>query len=57
MFTSVVFIAYFTAAVTSSLTVKQLRGEINGTEDLSGKRVASVLGTRQRNICAGTMLM
>lgn len=56
MFTSVVFIAYFTAAVTSSLTVQQLRGEINGPDDLSGKRVASVHGStsadylRQRNI-------
>lgn len=45
MFTSVVFIAYFTAAVTSSLTVQQLRGEINGPEDLPGKRVASVQGS------------
>jgi polar amino acid transport system substrate-binding protein len=56
MFTSVVFIAYFTAAVTSSLTVQQLRGEINGPDDLPGKRVASVRGStsaeylRQRNI-------
>ncbi|MGE5220440.1 MAG: transporter substrate-binding domain-containing protein [Chloroflexota bacterium] len=56
MFTSVVFIAYFTAAVTSSLTVQQLRGEINGPEDLPGKRVASVQGStsaeylRQHNI-------
>lgn len=56
MFTSVVFIAYFTAAVTSSLTVQQLRGEINGPDDLPGKRVASVHGStsadylRQRNI-------
>jgi polar amino acid transport system substrate-binding protein len=45
MFTSVVFIAYFTAAVTSSLTVQQLRGDINGPEDLPGKRVASVQGS------------
>ena len=45
MFTSVVFIAYFTAAVTSSLTLQQLRGDINGPEDLPGKRVASVLGS------------
>jgi polar amino acid transport system substrate-binding protein len=45
MFTSVVFIAYFTAAVTSSLTVQQLRGEINGPDDLPGKRVASVQGS------------
>ena len=45
MFASVVFIAYFTASVTSSLTVKQLRGDINGPEDLPGKRVASVAGS------------
>lgn len=56
MFASVVFIAYFTAAVTSSLTVQQLRGEINGPEDLPGKRVASVQGStsveylRQHNV-------
>jgi polar amino acid transport system substrate-binding protein len=56
MFMSVVFIAYFTASVTSSLTVQQLRGEINGPEDLPGKRVGSVHGStsaeylRQRNI-------
>ena len=55
MFTSVVFIAYFTAAVTSSLTVQQLRGELNGP-DLPGKHVASVHGStsteylRQRNV-------
>jgi polar amino acid transport system substrate-binding protein len=45
MFASVVFIAYFTAAVTSSLTVQQLRGEINGPADLPGKRIASVRGS------------
>jgi polar amino acid transport system substrate-binding protein len=45
MFASVVFIAYFTAAVTSSLTVQQLRGEINGPADLPGKRIASVKGS------------
>jgi polar amino acid transport system substrate-binding protein len=56
MFMSVVFIAYFTASVTSSLTVQQLRGEINGPEDLPGKRVGSVHGStsaeylRQRNV-------
>src|SRR4029450_10086704 len=45
MFMSVVFIAYFTAAVTSSLTVQQLRGDINGPEDLPGKRVGSIKGS------------
>jgi polar amino acid transport system substrate-binding protein len=56
MFASVVFIAYFTAAVTSSLTLQQLRGDINGPEDLPGKRIATVKGStsmdylRSRNI-------
>ena len=56
MFASVVFIAYFTAAVTSSLTLQQLRGDINGPEDLPGKRVASITSStaddylRQHNI-------
>jgi polar amino acid transport system substrate-binding protein len=45
MFASVVFIAYFTAAVTSNLTLQQLRSDINGLEDLPGKRVASVQGS------------
>lgn len=56
MFASVVFVAYFTATVTSSLTMQQLRGDIKGPEDLPGKRVASITGStsadylRQQNI-------
>ena len=49
MFMSVVFIAYFTASVTSSLTLQQLKGEINGPEDLPGKRVATVKGSTSAN--------
>jgi len=45
MFTSVVFLAYFTASVTSSLTLQQLRGDIKGSEDLPGKKIASVKGS------------
>jgi polar amino acid transport system substrate-binding protein len=45
MFASVVFIAYFTASVTSSLTLQQLRSDINGPNDLPGKRVATVGGS------------
>jgi len=45
MFASVVFVAYFTASVTSSLTMQQLRGDINGPDDLHGKRVVSVRGS------------
>jgi polar amino acid transport system substrate-binding protein len=56
MFTSVVFVAYFTASVTSSLTVQQLQGDIKGPEDLPGKQVATTTGStsaaylRQQNV-------
>ena len=45
MFTSVVFIAYFTATVTTSLTVQQLQGNIKSPDDLVGKRVATSSGS------------
>ncbi len=56
MFTSVVFVAYFTAKVTTSLTVERLQGNIKGPEDLPSKRVATAPGStsasylRQQNI-------
>ena len=45
MFVSIVLIAYFTANVTSNLTLQQLRGDIKGPEDLPGRNVASVKGS------------
>jgi polar amino acid transport system substrate-binding protein len=42
MFTSVVFIALYTAQLTSTLTVQQIKGAINGPEDLPGKRVGTL---------------
>jgi len=45
MFFAVILIAYFTAVATSSLTVKQIQGAINGPDDLSGKAVMSVTGS------------
>ncbi len=42
MFTAVLFVAFFTAAVTSALTVQQLRSDNQGPDDLPGKRVATV---------------
>jgi polar amino acid transport system substrate-binding protein len=45
MFCAVVFVAYFTAAVTSSLTVQELQGNIKGPDDLPGKRVATTAGS------------
>jgi len=45
MFTSIFFVAYFTAQLTSDLTVRRLEGAINGPEDLPGKRVATTAGS------------
>ncbi|MGL4636829.1 MAG: transporter substrate-binding domain-containing protein [Beijerinckiaceae bacterium] len=45
IFISVIFIAFFTANVTTALTVQQLKGDINGPEDLPGKKVATVTGS------------
>jgi polar amino acid transport system substrate-binding protein len=49
MFISVVFIAYFTATVTTSLTVEQLQSNIKGPQDLPGKRVATISGSTSAN--------
>ncbi|MBD2446999.1 transporter substrate-binding domain-containing protein [Nostoc sp. FACHB-152] len=45
MFIGVLFVAYFTAAATTSLTVQQLQGDINSVEDLPGKLVATTTGS------------
>lgn len=45
MFIAIVLIAYFTAVVTTTLTVQQIQGSISGPSDLPGKRVVSVEGT------------
>jgi polar amino acid transport system substrate-binding protein len=42
MFTGLVFVAYYTAQLTASLTVQQIRGTINGPDDLPGKRIATL---------------
>lgn len=41
MFTGVIFVAYYTAQLTAALTVEQIQGDINGPDDLPGKRVAT----------------
>jgi polar amino acid transport system substrate-binding protein len=41
----IILIAQFTAAITASLTVKQLTGVIEGPADLPGKRIATVNGS------------
>jgi polar amino acid transport system substrate-binding protein len=45
MFTGVVFVAFYTAQLTATLTVQQIQGSINGPDDLTGKRVATTRGS------------
>ena len=45
MFVGVVFVAYYTAQLTASLTVQQIRGEIRGPDDLPGKHLGTVSGS------------
>ena len=44
-FTGVVFVAFFTAQLTTSLTLEQIRGVINGPDYLPGKAVATLSGS------------
>jgi polar amino acid transport system substrate-binding protein len=58
MFSGVVFVALYTAQLTTTLTVQQIRGAINGPQDLPGKRVGTLAGSvsavylRQHNVRA-----
>jgi ABC-type amino acid transport substrate-binding protein len=45
MLTCIIVITYFTAAITTVMTVSQLQSDINGPEDLPGKKVATVQGS------------
>lgn len=42
MFSGIILISYFTASVTSTITVQRLTGSISDPTDLPGKRVATV---------------
>ena len=50
MFIGVVFIAFYTAQMTAALTVQQIRGAINGPEDLPGKLVAAWSGSHATDV-------
>lgn len=45
MFVGVLFVSYFTATVTSALTVNKLEQSIKGPDDLAGKTVATIRGS------------
>ncbi|MCM0613768.1 transporter substrate-binding domain-containing protein [Marinobacter sediminum] len=48
MFAGLIMVASFTAAITSSLTVSNLRTGIQGVDDLPGKVVATIANTASR---------
>lgn len=45
MFAGVVFVAFYTAQLTTALTVEQIRGAIEGPDDLPGKQVGTMADT------------
>jgi polar amino acid transport system substrate-binding protein len=45
MLVCIIFITYFTASITSIMTVNQLTSDINGPNDLPGRKVGTVKGT------------
>ena len=45
MLVCIIFITYFTASITSIMTVNQLTSDINGPNDLPGRAVGTVKGT------------
>jgi polar amino acid transport system substrate-binding protein len=44
-FIAIIFVSYFTATLTTNLTVNTYEGQISSPSDLPGKRVATVAGT------------
>ncbi|WP_322062308.1 transporter substrate-binding domain-containing protein [Paraburkholderia sp. J63] len=45
MFVGLVFVAFYTAQLTTDLTVQQIKGAINGPDDLPGRQIATISGT------------
>lgn len=53
VYAGLVFVAFFTAYATTSLTMQGLKGAINGPSDLAGKRVAVVQGSTSARYAEG----
>ena len=53
VYAGLVFVAFFTAYATTSLTMQGLKGAINGPNDLAGKRVAVVQGSTSARYTEG----
>jgi len=50
---SLFFTSYFTATIASSLTVQQLKSDINGPDDLVGRKVGTTTGSTGENYLKG----
>jgi polar amino acid transport system substrate-binding protein len=53
IYAGLIFVAYFTAYATTSLTMQSLKGSINGPKDLAGKSVAVIQGSTSAQYVAG----
>jgi polar amino acid transport system substrate-binding protein len=45
MFASILFIAFYTAQLTATLTMQQIQGSISGPGDLQGRKIATTTGS------------
>ena len=52
-FIAIVFVSFFTATLTTTLTVGSFDAQINGPQDLFGKKVATVAGTTSEKFLKG----
>lgn len=50
---SLFFTSYFTATITTSLTVQQLKSDINGPEDLANRKVGTTTGSTAETFVTG----
>lgn len=56
MFVGIVFVAFYTAQLTTTLTVEQIQGVVNGPDDLPGKRSPHYTVVPPSAISGNTML-
>lgn len=52
-FVAIVFVSFFTATLTTTLTVNSFESRINGPQDLFGNKVATVAGTTSETFLQG----
>ena len=54
IFAGVVFVAFYTAQLTTTLTVEQIRGAIEGPADLPGKQVGDISAQHRGGLSSGS---